>query len=296
MKRRDVICLLAAGGAPGQSGVGAPVMARWFDEEQRMVTTIYGLPGSLVMDAGEGTALPGERVVASSGREYLLYLEPEGRPELLTFAGARGRLPDLPPAPTSMVVSDSGRVAALGYGSEAIILTGLPEAPRIASRIPMTNGRLVAVRNDGRQVLAREQESLWLAGDRRVPLHDAPRALATFTNTGVAVADGDELRHWDAASGQWQVLGTRDEGLRRPVALAAYGDIVLVADAEARRIFEFRRGSVLSHACYVAPTRLSLLGSGRYLITGLADAAVLVFSARASESGVTTVVRAEAGL
>ena len=270
--------------------ISAPLFARLFDEAAGRLSVIHGLPGSLVSTlAGEP---PPKVLAASAAKQYLVHLDSQAQSALWTFDGAAVPLPLLPPSPPPsqqrVVLSEEGDAAAFEYEAGTWLASGLPDAPRLRPAEP--GGQTLAV--SGAKLLVQDLAALWLVeGPARTQLLDSGPVQVAFTRSGVAAATADAVRHWDARTATWVTLLTREQGLREPLALAADGDALLVADREAGCVFELRSGGVARHDCYQAPSRLMPLGGRRFLLNGFSEPSVLVLSLSPGERGIATVAR-----
>lgn len=252
--------------------ISGPVLGYVLDTDA--VRPLFGMPGAAML--GPRLALAGEISEGALAHEagYALAVAGPER-EVWLFRNLAGEvsalpLPEAPPAPERLLLSPSGRAAALGYGSESVIVTGLPDAPTLRRAALPPASRLWAVSDDGALLLLSaprgEGDAVYLLGpegDLRFLISlGKTGAAAFFTGRAEAVlADGlHNAVYRVSASGEVIPLAGPAGGISGPVAVSLSRDnlraFVASADTATVTVLDLAGGPASLVSC---PCKLTAL-------------------------------------
>jgi hypothetical protein len=129
MWRRYLVFFAALSLSSAQGSLSGPSLGLLFDPQAQAIRNLQGIPGSAV--AGESLALgfPITNAAFSPSQDYALATGGDGSVHLILFGGPTVTtriVPALPSAPDRIVISPTGRAAAVAYGTSVKVLTGLP--------------------------------------------------------------------------------------------------------------------------------------------------------------------------
>jgi len=305
-----VAAALIAPVAAGQlaTRVSGPVIGYVWDAQQHQLRPLQGVLGSatigdpvdLGIDINDALELGQSRLLlTSSGPAPLLAVDlSTNPPSVEQVAGASA-------APTLAASSPSGTAAALyDRSAHAIaIVTGLPDAPRVAERVEVLQlNSLVtamAVSDDGGTlVYAVSGGALtslfgWTAASGLRALVDTS-AVSALALAGKAVVvanprDDEVFLVPDlAGSPRRRTLAGPDQGISMPVGLAvtANGTRIHVANGGSSNVatFELAGRQVSSRRCNCQISGLGRVGESIYRLTDRLDRTVFLFDARSAES------------
>jgi len=303
-----IACALGAPVAGGQliTRVTGPVIGYVWDARQHQLRPLQGVLGSatigdpvdLGIEINDALELgPSRLLLTSSGPAPLLAVDlSTNPPSVEQVVGASS-------APALAASSPSGSAAAL-YDQPAntiAIVTGLPDAPRVAHRVdvlqvnaPVTT---MAVSDDGGTLVyavsGGQLTSLfsWSAasGLRAVVDTSAVSAIA-LAGKALVVAnprDNEVFLVPDlAGSPRQRMLAGPGQGISRPVGLAASGARIHVANGGSSNVttFELTGRQVSTRRCNCQVSGLSRVGESLYRLTDRLDRTVFLFDARLAES------------
>jgi hypothetical protein len=269
---------------PAQQGsVAGPVAGYVFDRSAQALRPVLGIPGAARMGDALGTGYRISAAWVAPRQDFAVVVAADGSLHFLKLdsgtaaeraAGSVNGIPEM------VAFSPSGTAAALYASGMVQLVTGLPDAPKLASAvdlgetrraapsrgIPARRARLsLAVTDDGALLLAAAGGPIRLfdAGGGNRSLTDAPSGMFVAFAPGAhdaAVVGSDSaliLRSIDGAV-ERQALGTA--GLPAGLAFSADGREVFVATKSSVVAFEIATGSRSEIACNCAPVGLIPMG------------------------------------
>ena len=277
-----------------------------WDAQQHQLRPLQGVLGSatigdpvdLGVDISDALELGASRLLLSSNGPVLLAVDLSTNPpsvEQVTGASS---------SPALAASSARGSAAAL-YSQDAhtiAIVTGLPDAPRVAHRVdvlqvnaPVTT---MAVSDDGGTLVyavsGGELTSLfsWTSASGLRALIDtsAVSALALAGNALVVAnpRDNEVSLVPNLASSRRRTLAGLGQGISRPVGLAATasGARIHVANGGSSNVttFELTGRLVSNRRCNCEISGLSPVGDSLYRLTDRLDRTLFLFDARSAES------------
>jgi hypothetical protein len=183
-----------------------PLLGYGFDPGSRRIERIRGIPGAAVVDQSIQSDAKLREAAVSSGRNFALIVDTDGAVQALRFENSvvRAQALAVPLSPSRIALSPSGTAAALLYGSEARIVTGLPDRIQLRESIPLPDGLAfegAAIDDSGAVILAavaadtnRRAVRITAEGAADLPLADPISAIAFRPGSqDAAVAGGGSL-------------------------------------------------------------------------------------------------------
>jgi hypothetical protein len=299
--------------APQQGPIRGPMLGYIFDANSHALRPLPGIPGASYVGSPLPVGFAPEFIEVSPSHDYALGVEaatgnlflidlrpqaPEARQLTLASAGA-----------DRIIYSPLGKAVALYYreSKQIEILAGLPDDASRQGLIGLAGvpGVLtaLAVSDDGQTLAAAASQAdsgaLYVAapGDDLRPAGPLGRAAAlSFLNESqdLLVADAGRneviLVRNITTGAEWTVLASGQDGLSRPVAVAASRDnsIAFAIDSVERTIawIPLGGGPVEFLDCPCAPTRLDALAPGSvFRLTSASSAPLYMLDARPSSDG-----------
>lgn len=281
------ILFLAAGAAAlaaQQGSVSGPVAGYVFDAPARALRPVVGIPGAAYIGTALDAGWPIANAWIAPRQDVAAALAQDG--SLHFFRLDAGRVSELPAGdvagtPESVAFSPSGTAAALVFGGQAQLVTGLPDAPRRAALLDLAQARRsgepgrrsvparetlsMAVSDDGTLLLVGGGSQVRIfdaGGGSRTILESAGGALVAFAPGGhdgaAAASDGGVVMFRDlAGAAERQALGT----VPSPSGLAFASDAVLVASPSGVVRLDLSGGARNEIACRCAPSGLVPMGA-----------------------------------
>lgn len=299
-----VVTVLSAGQDPSARITG-PVLGYVHDAEASAVRSVLGMPGAATLgprltlaDQIHEAAIAQEAgyvlAVAGAERQVWLYRNLGGEVSAVFLSEA-------PPAPERVLLSPAGSSAALVYGAEVVVVTGVPSVPALRRAALPAASRVWAVSDDGASLLlsapAGEAEALQLLGpeaELRFLVSTGRTAAAAFLtgSTEAVVADGlHNTVYWLRASGEVLPLAGPADGVSGPVAVSLSRDnrraFVANADTATVAVLDLAGGPAALVACPCNLAGLERLeGNAVFRLNELSAEPLWVFDGDAPEARV----------
>ncbi len=305
---RLTMVLLAASLASAQepaARISGPVLGYVPEAEAGAVRLVFGMPGAATL--GPRLALGSELsppaighaagyalAVVGPERQVWLYRDLAGEVSALLLAEA-------PPAPERILLSPAGASAALVYGPDVTVVTGLPHAPALRRAILPAESRLWAVSDDGGSLLlsapggeADRVYRLGPEGDLRFLVSVGKTAAAAFLSGGADAVIADGLHHAVcrvSATGEVVPLAGPADGISGPVAVSFSRDyrraFVANGDTSTVAVLDLAGGAAALVACPCKLTGLERLdGNAVFRLTELSAEPLWLLDGDAPEARV----------
>jgi hypothetical protein len=299
-----VMASAALAQTPG--AVEGPTLGLVFDADAAVVRPLLGVPGSASLGAPLD-AMSGLRgVVASAQRGYALGIDASGSAVVATAGGAR----TLPGAGVTRVfVSPRGSAAAAYRGQAGVldVLTGMPDAPRVARTVAFdTPPADLAVSDDGAAVVAliragRGFETIsWREGDSTAQtIYHTRRveSLAFLPGSSTAVvAEANAVKLLSPAFGAQPIA----EGLSGVIAAAGSSDgsrVVIAMRSGKVAVVDRASSTRVSLTCACVPNALApLRGSAVFRLNSPGDGPLWLLDADGPEPRILFVATQAGGV
>jgi WD40 repeat protein len=287
MRTSGLICILAAALAAQQGQLAGPTSGLVFDWTRHTLRPVLGIPGAstigMAVDPGRDLASAWvsprlDSAIAAAADGSLRYYRINGASLLeRQLEGVSGTL-------QTVVFSPSGTAAVFSTSGGAYVITGLPDAPRMAGTVDLDSAprraapsgrptlrRLsIAISDDGSYVLSNRSGSvrvLTIGGENRELTGNAANAVVAFApgSQDAAVAGaglGVILFHDLARAGSSTVLAA---SVASADALAFSGDgrRLFLASGRERSViaFDTQSGHQTTLSCDFAPASLVRMGN-----------------------------------
>ena len=222
-----------------------PVLGFVVDGESHRIRPLLGVAGATTVGPALDSAGIAAAIVSPRG-DYALGVAGLRREPAIWMEGrALLRLVILPAAPDAIALSPEGSAAALYYRAEKSVrvITGLPDAPILAGRVPADAAEGLMVSDDGKLVVVAEHSTVVVAGTdgscKRIELEGAVGAMAfAGSNHDAVIASGTQaflIRDLELP-GERRLLAAADIG---PVSAAAWSSdrrLVLLAGRSSGKV------------------------------------------------------------
>jgi len=233
--------------AAAEGSVSGPTLGYFFDQQQRSLRPILGVPGASQIGAGLGLNVELRDAEVAPGQQYALGVTAEGG---VAFVDLRGEVPQtrtlaVGVGASRVLISPTGEAAAVydRQGRQVQFLTGMLDAPAAGSTVSLSGvqGLLtaMAVSDDGRTLLAATSSANADGGLYVVEAGGEVRRVSTVgrvlsmsflpgqDNALVGDYGRSEVLRIDGVTSVAvaAVIAAGRDGVSRPVAVGAGGDL-----------------------------------------------------------------------
>lgn len=257
-----------------QDSIQGPLVGWAYEASSSSLRAIQGIPGSSTLGGRAGAGL--RRAISAPGGAFALaVLSESGQAQLIDLRNGEARPLDVPEGADAIFLSPRGSAAVLLYREQgrAIVLSGLPAEPAVASRLD-TSAETLAVSDDAKAVMAVEATGVRMFdadANQWMLNHSEPTKSAVFReashdavlagSTGVwlvnsASGNAAAERIWEGDATAAQVDGNAAVLIERNMGLVA----VNLRDRAVQRL-----------ECACTPVTLARLSQSVYRVNELAE-------------------------